>query len=154
RIRVKLWRTENPRRMMIEHAFVLTKRRRPRPRLKYSSLRKYAGCQGVRGMVVLHLISSEGFYGAESMVGILGRKLQRRGWRPIIGAFRDSRNPHLELAERAQAEGLETEIIPCRGRLDWRAVRHVRKVLANRGVDVLHAHGYKPNLYGCAAAWR
>jgi glycosyltransferase involved in cell wall biosynthesis len=105
-------------------------------------------------MVVLHLICSEGFYGAESMVALLGRNLCHHGCRSIIGAFRDIRHAHLELAARAQAEGLETEIIPCEGRLDWRAVRHLRKFLARKRIDVLHAHGYKSNLYGYAAAWR
>ena len=105
-------------------------------------------------MVVLHLISSEGFWGAESMLELLGRNLPRYGCKPIIGTFHDSRHPHLELAERARAEGLETEIIPCKGRLDWRAVRCIRKVLSRRHVDVLHAHGYKTNLYGYAATWR
>jgi glycosyltransferase involved in cell wall biosynthesis len=103
-------------------------------------------------MVVLHLISSEGVWGAESMLGLLGHNLRRYGCQPIIGTFSDPRHPHLELAEQAEAEGLETEIIPCKGRLDWHAVRHVRKVLCGRRVDVLHAHGYKTNLYAYVAA--
>lgn len=102
---------------------------------------------------VLHLISSAGFYGAENMLVLLGRNLERRGCRSIIGVFSDSRSPHTEVAEQARAHGLETEMIPCNGRLDWNAVRHIRDIL-RRGVDVLHAHGYKTNLYGYAAAWR
>ena len=102
---------------------------------------------------VLHLISSAGFYGAENILVLLGRNLQRRGCRSIIGVFSDSRSPHAEVAEQARAQGLETEMIPCDGRLDWKAVRCIREIL-RRGVDVLHAHGYKANVYGCAAAWR
>src|SRR5262249_34244333 len=75
---------------------------------------------------VLHLISSEGFYGAENMLVLLARSLRRRGCRSIIAVFSDSRIPHIEVAERARAEGIETEIVPCNGRLDWNAVRHIR----------------------------
>ena len=106
-------------------------------------------------MTVLHLICSEGLYGAENMLVLLARKLKHRGWRAIIGAFRDSRDPHTEVVDLARAHGLETEIIPCRGRIDPRAVRFIRKIVAAQEVDVLHAHGYKTNLYGYAAVrWR
>lgn len=102
---------------------------------------------------VVHLISSAGYYGAENVLVLLGRHLQRRGCRSIIGVFVDSRNPHAEVAEQARAHGLETKLIPCNGRLDWNAVRQVRDILRS-GIDVLHTHGYKANVYGYAARWR
>lgn len=106
---------------------------------------------GREQMTVLHLISSEGFYGAESMLVLLGRNLTRLGWRSIIGVFRDERSPHLEIIERTQAAGLPAQIIPCAGRVDWSAVRHIRSVADAAGIDVLHTHGYKTNLYGYSA---
>jgi glycosyltransferase involved in cell wall biosynthesis len=66
--------------------------------------------------------------------------------------FEDRRNPHVELAAAAEELGLETHRIPCAGRWDSQAVRTIRALFDGCGVDVLHAHGYKADLYGYAAA--
>jgi glycosyltransferase involved in cell wall biosynthesis len=44
-------------------------------------------------------------------------------------------------------------MVPCSGRWDWHAVRRLRELLDTYEVDVLHAHGYKADVYGCIAAW-
>jgi len=102
-------------------------------------------------VTILSLISSEGHYGVENMLVTLDRSLSRRGCRCIVGVFDDSRFPHKEVAQRAECQGLPVEIIPCRGRLDYRAVKHIRKLIAHHDVDVLHPHGYKADLYAYAA---
>lgn len=105
-------------------------------------------------LTVLHLISSEGYYGAESMMITLAAALGREGHNPVVGVFADSRRPHIEAAEEAHRRGLVVEKVPCRGRWDWAAVGHARRILKRHGVDVLHTHGYKADLYGYAAAWQ
>jgi glycosyltransferase involved in cell wall biosynthesis len=102
---------------------------------------------------VLQLISSEGYYGAESMLVALARALPEHGCGSIVGVFRDSRSPHTEVADEAQRLGVPVEIVPCRGRWDWNAVKHIRRLIATHSVDVLHSHGYKADLYAWAAAW-
>lgn len=104
-------------------------------------------------MTVLHLISSGGFYGAESMLLSLAEAQSRAGLRPIVGVFLDDRDPHIELFERAAQLGIKAHLIPCAGRWDLRAIEHIR-ILLDRQVTLLHCHGYKADLYGFAAAWR
>lgn len=104
-------------------------------------------------MTVLQLISSEGFYGAESMLCTLARSLAGLGCRPIVGVFRDARNPHVEVAEAASRSQLPIETVPCDGRWDWSTVKRIRTILAECSVDVLHTHGYKADLYGYLAGW-
>jgi glycosyltransferase involved in cell wall biosynthesis len=70
----------------------------------------------------------------------------------VVAVFEDRRNPHVELAATAKGLGLETRRIPCAGRWDSQAVKAIRAVLDECGIDVLHAHGYKADLYGYAAA--
>jgi glycosyltransferase involved in cell wall biosynthesis len=83
----------------------------------------------------------------------LGVALSKLGCRCVVGVFCDSRFSHTEVGDRARAQGLTVEIVPCVGRCDWRAAAHIRKLLGEYNVDVLHTHGYKADLYACAAAW-
>lgn len=103
-------------------------------------------------MRILQLISSGGFYGAEAVAASLSSELPKLGHQVVLGVFHNAHNPHLEIAERVRQDGIPLEIIPCRGRLDWAAVRAVRRCVAQHRVDVIHAHGYKSDMYGIVAA--
>lgn len=102
-------------------------------------------------MKVLHLISSGGFYGAERVVIELLPALAGLGCHVTLGVFRNERQPHMEVAERAREIGITVEEIPCRGRFDRRTVGHIRRLACDRQADVIHSHGYKPNLYAWMA---
>jgi glycosyltransferase involved in cell wall biosynthesis len=102
-------------------------------------------------MRVLELISSGGFYGAESVLLTLSQALSDLGCEVVVGAFENEQSPNLEIAERARQAGLAVEIFPCRGRFDRKAVRALRNFARLRGVDVVHTHGYKADIYGYAA---
>src|SRR4051812_17306949 len=102
-------------------------------------------------MTVLQLISSEGLYGAESMLIALSQALTRRRFQVVVGVFQDSRSPHIEVAEFAAKLGLTVRLIPCHGRWDFKTVAEIRNLLKAFRVDILHAHGYKADLYGYAA---
>lgn len=104
-------------------------------------------------MTVLHLISSAGFYGAEAMLVTLARAEARMGHQIEVAALRDDRFGHAEVAEAAGKAGLKTHVIPCGGRLDIGAIGELRKILKASSVDILHAHGYKADLYGKLASW-
>ena len=102
-------------------------------------------------MNVLQLISSRGHYGAENMVLHLCVSLRSLGCQVTAGIFENSLAPHLEVAERIRSRGIPVELIRCRGRFDWGALRTIRNCLDARKIDVLHTHGYKSNCYGYAA---
>lgn len=104
-------------------------------------------------MTVLQLISSEGLYGAEGMLLALAQALPALGCGSIVGVFRDARSHNGELDKRAAQLGLQVESVPCAGRWDWNAVRRIRQLVTAYGVDVLHTHGYKADVFGYAAAW-
>jgi glycosyltransferase involved in cell wall biosynthesis len=104
-------------------------------------------------VTILQLISSEGYYGAESMLLALARTLPGLGCGSIVGVFRDARSHNSELEKRAAQAGLQVESVPCAGRWDWKTVGCVRKLVEAHAVDVLHTHGYKADVYGYAAAW-
>jgi glycosyltransferase involved in cell wall biosynthesis len=101
---------------------------------------------------VLQLISSTGFYGAERVVASLSSNLAAMDCDVTIGLFNGAR-----LADRARFSN-EQEGAPklwdfeCRGRFDVAALIRLVHYLRRSQTDVLHAHGYKANLYGFVAA--
>jgi succinoglycan biosynthesis protein ExoA len=104
------------------------------------------------GVTVLQLVSSEGYYGIETMLVSLAETLERLGCGSIVGVLCDSRSPHVEVADEALRRGLRVRVIPCRGRWDREAVRTLRGVVERDGADAIHAHGYKADFYAWAAA--
>ena len=98
-------------------------------------------------MRVLHIISSCGMYGAEAVILNMSRMLNEGSHRSVVTAFLNSSNPNQQLHESASREGIESHLIPCNGRLDRGAIRRIRELAADMGADVVHAHGYKADLY-------
>ncbi len=104
-------------------------------------------------MTILQLISSAGFYGAESMLVSLSQSLARLNCKVIVGVLRDSRDPHVEVAEAAARLGLKTRQIACSGRFDLTTVGRIRKLLREEEVDLVHAHGYKADIFAWLATF-
>ncbi len=105
-------------------------------------------------MRVLELISSGGFYGAESVLLTLSAALNKIGCESVVGVFENAHLPNLEVALRARQAGLDVEVFPCRGRFDRKLVRVLREFARRRGIGVVNTHGYKANLYAYAAFCR
>ena len=98
-------------------------------------------------MKVLHLISSGGMYGAEAVILNMSRILNNGPHASLLGVFANSSNPNVELHESAVAEGMESHLIPCRGQFDRIAITAIRELAVRTGADVVHAHGYKADIY-------
>ena len=103
-------------------------------------------------MKILQLISSSGYYGAETMLINLAKCLGRLGFPCVVGVFHNWHKPNTDVEARARREGLLLETIPCKGRADWGAVRAIRNCIQTHRIDIVHTHGYKADLYGYAAA--
>lgn len=105
-------------------------------------------------MKILQLISSAGYFGAESVLIELSLALQSLGHTVVVGIFNNKHRPNLDLVDAATRVGLSVEIFECRGRLDLSAVRLIEKYVRNASIDVLHTHGYKSNTYALLSNWR
>ena len=104
-------------------------------------------------MQVLHLISSSGFYGTDSMLIELSKQLSTTAFLPIVGVFKNLHNPRLEVAEVAKSTHLQVEILPCNGKMDFKTILSIRKLLKKHQIDIIHSHGYKSNLYALCASF-
>ena len=98
-------------------------------------------------MKILHIISSGGMYGAEAVILNLSRTLNQAGHSSTLGVFSNSANPNLQLHARATKEGIESHLIPCKGQIDRKVTARIRELAALTHADVVHAHGYKADVY-------
>ena len=98
-------------------------------------------------MKILHIISSGGMYGAEAVILDLSRCLARAGHTSLLGVFGSAAQRNTELEDRAQTQGLETHPIPCTGQLDRSVPARIRELVMATGAQVVHAHGYKADVY-------
>lgn len=104
-------------------------------------------------MRVLHVISSSGMYGAEAVILTLARTLAEGPHTCALGVFDNAANPNRQLYDAARAAGIETYLIPCAGQIDRTTINAIRTVAASTGAELVHAHGYKADIY-CFLALR
>jgi glycosyltransferase involved in cell wall biosynthesis len=86
-------------------------------------------------------------YGAEAVILNMSRMLTESGHESVLGVFANSSNPNLQLHEAAMKEGLESHLIPCSGQIDLSVAAKIRKLVSETRADVVHAHGYKADIY-------
>jgi glycosyltransferase involved in cell wall biosynthesis len=99
-------------------------------------------------MRVLHLISSGGMYGAEAVILNLSSALNAGSEnRSLLGVFSNTAHPNLQLHNAALKAGVESHLIPCRGQIDRSVPAAVRELARQTQADVVHAHGYKADVY-------
>lgn len=102
-------------------------------------------------MRVLHMISSEGCYGAENMLLNLIKGLAAAGCDSTLGVFGNTHRLHTEIAVRARQEGIDTCVLNCGGKVDFGALGLIREIAAAKRADVVHTHGYKSDIYSLLA---
>jgi len=97
-------------------------------------------------MRILHLIHSEGIYGAERVLLYLAREQRRCGYSPVIGSIRDpgtAETPFEVLAGSWQLPVVPIRIAP---RPTPGVVRSLLRTMRELKSDVVHSHGYKANI--------
>src|SRR6266446_10012047 len=97
-------------------------------------------------MRILHLIHSEGVYGAELILLYLAREQQQRGHEPFVGSIRDPGTHQTPFEAVARSWGLRVVPIRIAPRPTPRVVRSLLRTVRDVAPDVLHSHGYKPNI--------
>jgi glycosyltransferase involved in cell wall biosynthesis len=97
-------------------------------------------------MRILHLIHSEGVYGAELILLYLAREQQQRGHEPLVGSIRDPGTEQTPFEALAHSWGLPVVPIRIAPRPTPAVVRSLLWTVRELAPDVLHSHGYKPNI--------
>ena len=97
-------------------------------------------------MKVLHLIDSEGLYGAENVVLNLTLGLRELGAESVIGCFSYQNKPLPEVGVQAESMGLDCVYFMLRNKVDVGCVKAIGSYCKKNAVRVVHSHGYKPSV--------
>ncbi|WP_456432624.1 glycosyltransferase family 4 protein [Thermosulfuriphilus sp.] len=108
----------------------------------------------MRRIRVLQLGSPTGLYGAERWILALIKHLDPQKVETIVGVIKDDPRLEAPLCREAARLGFKTVIIEAPGRFNLRAISGLRRILLAERIDILHTHGYKPDLVGLWATWR
>ena len=107
-------------------------------------------------MRVLHVISSGGMYGAEAVILSLMHSINAMPAHGCaLAVFSNPRQPSPALMHAAMTSGLDAtqvHLLPCRGQIDRHVAARLRGLAEKHGADIVHAHGYKADIYA-ACAW-
>ncbi|MBF0511869.1 MAG: glycosyltransferase, partial [Candidatus Omnitrophica bacterium] len=99
---------------------------------------------------VLHLVSSNGIFGAEQvMLNLAGFS---EGVTPVIGALNNQHNSHLEIIDEARKRNIHTAVFESSGRIDLNTIKQIADFARQNSIDIIHTHNYKSNLIGGLAA--
>jgi glycosyltransferase involved in cell wall biosynthesis len=96
-------------------------------------------------MRILHLIHSEGIYGAERVLLFLARE-QLSGHEVFVGSIRDPETGQTRFEAMASSLGLSVVSVRIAPRPTPTVVRSLLRIVRDVAPDVLHSHGYKANI--------
>ena len=97
-------------------------------------------------MRVLHLIHSEGIYGAELILAYLARETQRMGHNVVVGSIQDPGTGETPFEAFATSCGIEVLPIRIAPRPTPGVIRSLLRSIRSVRPDVLHSHGYKADI--------
>jgi len=103
---------------------------------------------------VCHVRSSAGLYGAESVILGLLPALEPLGVRSTLHCLDNQYALEQALPAKAEALGIRTRRVPCRGRFDFATINALRRTIAAQPAVVLHVHDYKSALVAWLARGR
>lgn len=98
---------------------------------------------------ILHLIESEGVYGAERVILNLSNQLKAlSNYTPVIGCIVPQNNSSSALYEAAGVMKIEAVKIPISNSKLHRDLFITAKRLHQLNIHLIHSHGYKPSVFG------
>ncbi len=101
---------------------------------------------------VLQFICPTGFYGAERWILALAKHLNPEKVRCDLVVTAESGNENLEISRQYRNLGLNTYEVPMTNKFDLGAVSKLAELIREKGIDIIHTHGYKSDIIGVLAA--
>lgn len=95
---------------------------------------------------ILHLIDSGGLYGAEKVLLTLGTASRALGHHVTVGTIVAPEDNGDPLGDAAKARGLRHVQFKMRDGFSVAGLRRIIAFLADQRMDVVHTHGYRPNI--------
>jgi glycosyltransferase involved in cell wall biosynthesis len=98
-------------------------------------------------VTVAHIRDSGGIFGAERVILTIGNNIDDR-YRVILLCLRSPDGRSDMLMEKASRIGVKAFPVDVNGKVDPRSIKSIRDILKRNGVQILHSHDFKSNIYG------
>jgi glycosyltransferase involved in cell wall biosynthesis len=96
---------------------------------------------------VLHLIDSNGMYGAENVVLTLLDSMKGSPYNCLLGCIREAYDQEVELGKRAERKGIDVIYFSMHRGLSIKGIINIYKYIKKHDIKIVHSHGYKPNIF-------
>lgn len=97
-------------------------------------------------MKILHLIDSNGIYGAEQILLLLMQRQREAGLNPILGSIGRRGEQEKELEAAARNSGFTVYTLRMRSGINLAGTFRILCLSQKLNIDILHSHGYKSNI--------
>lgn len=97
-------------------------------------------------MRIVHVIDSDGVYGAEVMLLNLMSEQKRLGLSPVLLSLEADENGGADLRKEAASRGLHTERLRLSRGFKAESCRALMDAACGCGAQIIHSHGYKGNI--------
>ncbi|MCU7904531.1 MAG: glycosyltransferase [Candidatus Thiodiazotropha sp. (ex Epidulcina cf. delphinae)] len=77
--------------------------------------------------------------------------LEKEAVESLVASIRDASDSEIPLCVEAEKRKIKSYIIDSSGQSGISAIKQLRKVIVEEGVDILHTHGYKTDIIGLLA---
>jgi glycosyltransferase involved in cell wall biosynthesis len=98
------------------------------------------------GLRILHVLDSGGLYGAEVVVLELATEQHRLGHRPAIVSIGTPKSDEKPIEREARQRQIEVFPVRMAAGFNLLGMRRLVKLAREQSADVMHAHGYKPDI--------
>jgi glycosyltransferase involved in cell wall biosynthesis len=99
-------------------------------------------------MKVVHLIDSEGMYGAEKVIYNLLPVLQELNIQVVFGCLSPTNSPGAALGKALEKKNIPVIYLDERKKVSLRGLIDIYNLLKKNRTDILHVHGYKATIIG------
>lgn len=100
---------------------------------------------------VAHIRDSGGIFGAERVILTIGKNIDNR-FKVILICLRSPDGKSDILKKKAEEIGVKVISVDVKNKIDLSSIMHIRDILINYQVKILHSHDFKANLYGLMAS--
>lgn len=101
---------------------------------------------------IIHIRDSGGIFGGERVILTLAKNINQDRFIFTLLCFRRKDGRSEALITTARQMNINVLTVNVRGRLDFKAIRTIRKILHENSIDIVHSHDFKSDFYTQLAA--
>jgi glycosyltransferase involved in cell wall biosynthesis len=99
-------------------------------------------------MTIVHLIDSEGMFGAEYVIYNLLPALQELGVNTVLGCLSPTNSTGSDIGRALEKRHIRVEYINEQKKISLKGLVSIYRILKRTHADILHVHGYKATILG------